>query len=104
MAERMVAFQRDITKRKQADEKIHQLYHLLIQSQENERHLISYELHESIAQNLSVLKINTDTIYNDPSMTSPELREKLMASSSLISQSIEDIRKLGLQAASSGSG
>jgi len=61
--ERMVAFHRDITKRKQADEKIHQLYHLLMQAQENERHLISYELHESIAQNLSVLKINTDTIY-----------------------------------------
>jgi PAS domain S-box-containing protein len=92
--ERMVAFHRDITKRKQADEKIHQLYHLLMQAQENERHLISYELHESIAQNLSVLKINTDTIYNDPSMTSPELREKLMASTSLISQAIADIRKL----------
>jgi PAS domain S-box-containing protein len=90
----MVAFHRDITKRKQADEKIHQLYHLLIQAQESERHLISYELHESIAQNLSVLKINTDTLYNHPSMTSPELREKLMASSSLISQSIEDIRNL----------
>jgi len=91
---RMVAFHRDITKRKQADEKIHQLYQLLIQSQENERHLISYELHDSIAQNLSVLKINTDMIYNDPSMASPELREKLAASSSLLSQAIKDIRTL----------
>jgi PAS domain S-box-containing protein len=94
---RMVAFQRDITKRKQDDEKIHQLYHLLIQSQENERHVISHELHESIAQNLSVLKINMDTIHHDPSMTTPELREKLLASSSLISQSIEDIRNLAYE-------
>jgi PAS domain S-box-containing protein len=94
---RMVAFHRDITKRKQADEKIHQLYHRLIQAQENERHLISYELHENIAQNLSVLKINMDTIHHDPSMTSPELREKLTASSNLISQSIADIRNLAYE-------
>ena len=91
---RMVAFQKDITKRKQADEKIHQLYHLLIQSQENERHVISYELHESIAQNLSAMKINIDEIYNDPSLISPEVQEKLTVSSGLLSQAIKDIKNL----------
>jgi PAS domain S-box-containing protein len=91
---RMVAFQRDITKRKQADEKIHQLYHLLVQSQENERQVISHELHESIAQNLSAMKINIDEIYNDSSMTSPKLQEKLTASSGLLSQAIKDIKNL----------
>ena len=74
----------DITERKQAEEKIHELSHLLMQAQEKERHLISCELHDSIAQNLSVLKINCDTIYNDPSSISPALREKLAASSSLL--------------------
>ncbi|MCX5884083.1 MAG: PAS domain S-box protein [Deltaproteobacteria bacterium] len=84
----------DITERKQAEEKIHELSHLLIQAQEKERHLISCELHDSIAQNLSVLKINIDTICNDPSMSSPECREKLAASSSLLSQTISAVRNL----------
>jgi PAS domain S-box-containing protein len=91
---RMVAFHRDITKRKQADEKIHQLYHLLLQSQENERSVISHELHESIAQNLSAMKINIDEIYNDPSLTSREAQEKLTVSSGLLSQAIKDIKNL----------
>ena len=84
----------DITERKQAEEKIHELSHMLIQAQEKERHLISCELHDSIAQNLSVLKINVDTIGGDPSMTSPELRGKLAASSSLLSQTISAVRNL----------
>jgi PAS domain S-box-containing protein len=84
----------DITERKQAEEKIHELTHLLIQSQEKERHLISCELHDSIAQNLSVLKINCDMIYNDPSMTSPAHREKLEASTSLLTQTISAVRNL----------
>ena len=87
-------FVSDITRHKQAEERIHELSHLLIQAQEKERHLISCELHDSIAQNLSVLKINCDTIYNDPSMTSPELREKLAASSRLLFQTITAVRNL----------
>jgi PAS domain S-box-containing protein len=84
----------DITQHKEAEEKIHKLSHLLIQAQEYERHLISCELHDSIAQNLSVLKINCDMIYNDPSMTSPAHREKLEASTSLLSQTISAVRNL----------
>ena len=84
----------DITERKKAEDKIHELSHLLLQAQENERLLISCELHDCIAQNLSVLKINSDMIYNDPSMTSPELREKLAASSGLLMQTIAAVRNL----------
>ncbi|MBI5590131.1 MAG: PhnD/SsuA/transferrin family substrate-binding protein [Deltaproteobacteria bacterium] len=89
----VICFQ-DITDRKQAEEKIHKLSHLLIQAQEKERHLISCELHDSIAQNLSVLKINFDMVYHDPSMISPALRKKLTASSSLLFQIIKDVRNL----------
>jgi PAS domain S-box-containing protein len=87
-------FVSDITQHKEADEKIRQLSHLLIQAQENERHLISCELHDSIAQNLSVLKINCDTVYNDPSSISPALREKLTGFSSLLTQTIAAVRNL----------
>ena len=101
---RVVVAHENITGRKLAEEKIHQLYHLLIQAQETERHLISYELHESIAQNLSVLKINTDTIYNDPSMTSPELQGEaggILQSDFSVHRGYQE---LGLRAASSRPG
>ncbi|MBI5590128.1 MAG: PAS domain S-box protein [Deltaproteobacteria bacterium] len=84
----------DITQHKESEEKIHELSQLLIEAQEKERHLISCELHDSIAQNLSVLKIHCDLIYNDPSMMSPALREKLTAFCRLLTQTITDVRNL----------
>ncbi len=41
-----------------------------------------------------MLKINSDMIYNDPAMTSPELREKLAASTGLLMQTIAAVRNL----------
>jgi signal transduction histidine kinase len=84
----------DITERKKNDEKIQALSQSLIQAQERERCLISCELHDSIAQNLSALKINNDLIYTDMPMTFPDLRKKLAVSSSLIVQTIVAVRNL----------
>ncbi len=91
---RMVAFIRDISERKKSEVRIHQLSQLLIAAQENERHLISCELHDSIAQNLSALKIGFNSIPIDPSMTLPEIKEKLASFSNLLSQTINDVRNL----------
>jgi PAS domain S-box-containing protein len=87
----------DVTERKNADEKICALSQSLMQAQERERYLISCELHDSIAQNLSALKINTDLIYSDMPMTFPDLREKLAASSSLLLQTIVAVRNLAYE-------
>lgn len=84
----------DITERKNADEKIHALSQSLIQAQERERYLISCELHDSIAQNLSALKINNDLICNDIPMICSALRERLAASSSLLLETIVAVRNL----------
>ena len=84
----------DITERKKTDEKIQALSQSLIQAQERERYLISCELHDSIAQNLSALKINNDLIYTDVPMIFPDLRKKLAVSSSLIVQTIVAVRNL----------
>jgi len=84
----------DITERKNADEKIHALSQSLMQAQERERYLISCELHDGIAQNLSALKINNDLIYDDLPMIFTVLREKLAVSSSLIVQTIVAVRSL----------
>jgi PAS domain S-box-containing protein len=84
----------DITERKKTDEKIQALSQSLIQAQERERYLLSCELHDSIAQNLSALKINNDLIYTDMPMIFPDLRKKLAVSSSLIVQTIVAVRNL----------
>jgi len=84
----------DINDRKNADKKIHTLSQSLMQAQERERHLISCELHDTIAQNLSALKINNNLIYNDIPMTFPALREKLAASSNLLLETIVAVRNL----------
>ncbi|MBI5589336.1 MAG: PAS domain S-box protein [Deltaproteobacteria bacterium] len=91
---RFLGFVSDISQRMDAEEKIHELSHLLLQAQENERQLISCELHDCIAQNLSVLKIDCASLYNDPSTISPAIREKLAASGSLLSQTIAAVRNL----------
>jgi PAS domain S-box-containing protein len=86
--------ERYLTERKKTDEKIQALSQSLIQAQERERYLLSCELHDSIAQNLSALKINNDLIYTDMPMIFPDLRKKLAVSSSLIVETIVAVRNL----------
>jgi len=50
----------DITDQKQAAEQIRNLSQLLIKAQEDERQMISRELHDTVAQDLSVAKMECD--------------------------------------------
>ena len=52
----------DITARKQAEERIRSLSQQLIRAQEEERRKLSYDLHDTIGQELSCLKIGIDTL------------------------------------------
>jgi len=56
---------RDISDQRQAEEHIHLLSHQLMQAQEDERQMISRELHDTVAQDLSVAKIKCDLIYGE---------------------------------------
>jgi signal transduction histidine kinase len=67
---------------------------MLIQAQESERKRLSYELHDSIAQNLSSLKIGCDMLLQDQSAISPELREKAAKLSKLSEQINISVRNL----------
>jgi PAS domain S-box-containing protein len=84
----------DITKLKQADEQIQTLSQQLIHAQERERQMISYELHDSIAQNLSTLKIGCDMLCKDQSVKSSELKERIAELSNLTEQTIIAVRDL----------
>jgi signal transduction histidine kinase len=55
----------DISDRKESEERIHKLSQQLMQVQENERQLISRELHDTVAQDLSVAKMECDLIYGE---------------------------------------
>jgi len=84
----------DITERKRIEGLVHNLSQMLIEAQENERKMISYELHDSIAQNLSYLKISCDTFFDNHDEISPELKEKMGKQSTLIAQTIDAVREL----------
>lgn len=84
----------DISKRKQAEGLVHDLSQMLMQAQEHERKMISYELHDCIAQNLSLLKINYDTIFNDQPAISGQMKTKMETHSKLIEETIQTVRDL----------
>ncbi len=55
----------DISDRKSSEERIHELSQQLMQAQEDERHMISRELHDTVAQDLSVAKMACDLIHSE---------------------------------------
>jgi PAS domain S-box-containing protein len=84
----------DITERKRAEDLVHNLSQMLMQSQERERQMISRELHDSIAQNLCWLKMGCDSFFEGQSDVSSELIEKMKKLSKLTEQTIIAVRGL----------
>lgn len=85
---------RNITEEKAAEHLIRSLSQQLMQAQERERQMISYELHDRMAQNLSTLKIGCDTLFEDQPAISAELKGKLAGYSALIEKTISAVRDL----------
>jgi PAS domain S-box-containing protein len=85
---------RDITERKQVEEEIRSLSQMLMNVQERERKMISYELHDRIAQNLSTLKIGCDMLFDGQSKISSELIAKTAYLSKIIREIISTVRDL----------
>ena len=84
----------DITELKRAEDLVFNLSQMLMQAQERERQMISQELHDSIAQNLSTLKIGFDLIFEDQPAIPHELRTKMAKYSNLLDQTITAVRNL----------
>jgi len=89
----------EVSERKKAEDIVRNLSQMLLQAQERERQMISYELHDSIGQNLSMLKISCDMLFGNQPAISPELRGKMAELSKLLEQIIIAVRNLayGLQ-------
>jgi PAS domain S-box-containing protein len=85
---------REIKEREQAEERIRNLYHQIVNSQELERKRISYDLHDNVAQDLFSLKIGIDTLFDDQQCVSVEIKEKILRLSGLVKRAIASIREI----------
>jgi PAS domain S-box-containing protein len=92
----MQAVLRNITERKQAEERVRNLSRQLITSQENERQMISYELHDSVAQDLSSSRIICEILLEDSSLK-PAARKQISEISENLHTTLKSVRDLSYE-------
>lgn len=85
---------RDITERKRDESRIHHLSQQLLKAQETERQMISCELHDRVAQDLSASKIGFDLLLKSHPELDFAVKEKLKEISNRLAGSINAIRDL----------
>ena len=85
---------RDITERKRAESRIRQLSQQLLKAQETERQMISFELHDRAAQDLSASKIGFDMLLKEQPGLDPAVKGKLLEISNCLHRAINAIRDL----------
>lgn len=91
---RFVAILADITERKRAEKQIENLTRRLLKAQENERQRISCHLHDTVAQNLSTLKIQSETLFDKQDKLPPDMKEKFLNFSRILQETIQRVRDL----------
>ncbi len=85
----------NITDQKRAEEHIHTLTQQLMKTQECERQVLSRELHDCVAQDLSAAKIHCDLLFDDPfKLASSEIKQKIAEISGALHRSINSVRNL----------
>ncbi len=85
---------RDISIRKHAERDIHILTQKLIKAQEDERQRISRELHDRVAQDLSISKIGCDLLLDNDPPLGPEADQKVSEISNTLNSTILAVRDL----------
>jgi len=88
---------KDVTYKKRAEKYINSFSQQLLLAQDRERRMISYELHDSIAQNLSVVKVSLDTLFDDYPEIPQALSKKNKILSNLIETTINSVRDLSYE-------
>ncbi len=85
---------RDITDQKQAEVHIHTLTHQLMQAQESERQMLSRELHDTVAQELSAAKMECDLIYGELLNDRPLEAQRIKGAVGILQKSILGVRNM----------
>ncbi|MGM0467159.1 MAG: PAS domain S-box protein, partial [Acidobacteriota bacterium] len=82
----------NITKRKQAEEHVRTLTQQLMKAQENERQRIARYLHDNVAQDLSLVRIGCETLFDNYPSIHIGIREKTSELSTILKRSISALR------------
>ena len=85
---------RDVTERKEAEAQIRSLTKQLLAAQEQERERMARDLHDNLAQQLSLLKIQCHTLFDHIPSDEPELEDKVTAVSERLQATISNVRHL----------
>ena len=85
---------RDITRRRKIEEHVRSLSHQLMKAEEMTRQRLSCDLHDHLAQDLSTLKINLDTLFDDFPNAPDEPKQRLSGLSKQVQGIIMSVRNL----------
>ncbi len=83
-----------LKERKRSETQIRTLTRKLMKTQEDERRMISRELHDRVGQDLSSVKLALETLFDQHPGAIPEIREKVIQLSSLLDRTIFTVRDL----------
>ena len=84
----------EITERKQAHEDVRRLSQQLLKAQETERRMISRDLHDKIGQDLSMLKIGCETLFENDAQTSDKIKQRVSELTAMLQKTITAVRDL----------
>jgi signal transduction histidine kinase len=80
--------------RKRSETQIRTLTRKLMKTQEDERRMISRELHDRVGQDLSGIKLALQTLFDQQPAVDPEIQEKVLQLSRLLDRTIFTVRDL----------
>ncbi len=83
-----------LRERQCSETQIRTLTRKLMQTQEDERRMISRELHDRVSQDLSTVRISLETLFDGQPAAAPETRSRVAAVSGLLDRAIRAIRDL----------
>ena len=83
-----------LKERKRSETQIRTLTRKLMKTQEDERRMISRELHDRVGQDLSGIKLALGTLFDQQPAASPEIKEKVIQLSRLLDRTILTVRDL----------